>query len=118
MVRQHHRLRALQVRVAGEVGVAGVLGPAHQHLLQRGDALDLLARPARRRNRRRSSGDLVVAAAAGVQLGARGPGELGDPPLDRGVDVLVGRDERERTRVELGPDPVERGDDQRRARPR
>ncbi len=42
--------------------------------------------------------DLVVAAARRVQLGAGGAGELGDPPLDRGVDVLVGGDERERVR--------------------
>ena len=34
-------------------------------------------------------GDLVVAAATGVQLGARRAGELGDPPLDGGVDVFV-----------------------------
>ena len=42
--------------------------------------------------------DLVVAAAPGVQLGARGAGDLGDPALDRGVDVLVGRHELERAR--------------------
>ena len=34
-------------------------------------------------------GHLVVAAAAGVQLGPGVAGQLGDPPLDGGVDVLV-----------------------------
>ena len=43
-------------------------------------------------------GDLVVAAAAGVELAAGRAGELGDAALDRGVDVLVARDELERVR--------------------
>ena len=62
----------------------------------------------RRTQRRRSSGDLVVAAPAGVELGAGGARELGDPALDRGVDVLVGRRERERAVVQLDADAVER----------
>ncbi len=40
-------------------------------------------------------GHLVVAAAAGVELGPDVAGELGDPPLDGGVDVLVARGEDE-----------------------
>ena len=55
--------------------------------------------------------DLVVAAAAGVQLGAAVTGDLGDAPFDRGVDVFVGRRERERTVGELLLDPIERGRD-------
>ena len=96
VVREQHRLRALQVRVAGEVDVVGRVGarrastsckPVHV----RGDvgALAPDEQPQR-------GGDLVVAAAAGVELRARGARELGDPALDRGVDVLVGRRELER----------------------
>ena len=36
-----------------------------------------------------------------------GPGELGEPPLDRHVDVLVVGREREAPRLELGRDGVE-----------
>ena len=50
-------------------------------------------------------GDLVVAAPARVQLGAGGTGQLGDPALDRGVDVLVGRLEHERARRAAPPRP-------------
>ena len=35
-------------------------------------------------------GHLVVAAAPGVQLAAHRPGQLGQPPLDGGVHILVG----------------------------
>ena len=55
--------------------------------------------------------DLVVAAAAGVQLGAGRARDLGDAAFDRGVDVFVGRRERERARRELLLDPSERGGD-------
>src|SRR5690349_14899918 len=100
MVREEHRLGALQVRVTGQVGVAGVTRALQQYLLQTGERGDLrlalAAQPEPQRER-----DLVVAAAAGVQLGAGRAGDLGDAPFDRGVDVLVARDERERSRVEL-----------------
>ncbi len=49
--------------------------------------------------------DLVVAAATGVQLGARRARDLGDAALDRGVDVFVGRRERERARPRAPPRP-------------
>ena len=44
---------------------------------------------------------LVVAAAAGVQLAADRADQLGQPALDRHVDVLVGGREAERAGVEL-----------------
>ncbi len=43
-------------------------------------------------------GDLIVAAARGVELAAGRPRQLGDPTFDRGVDVLVALDEHERVR--------------------
>jgi hypothetical protein len=49
---------------------------------------------------------LVVARAAGVQGGA-GRRELGQPALDRGVNVFVGLLEIELTGVELALDPPE-----------
>ena len=108
MVREQHRLRPLEVRVAGEVHVGGFLGPAQQHRLELVDARRLhpaLAAQVQAQIER----DLVVAAAAGVQLGAGRARDLGDAALDRGVDVLVGGRERERARRELLLDAAERG---------
>jgi hypothetical protein len=59
--------------------------------------------------------DLVVARAAGVQGGA-GRGELGQPALDRGVNVFVGLLEIELTGVELALDPPEAALDRRQLR--
>jgi hypothetical protein len=50
-------------------------------------------------------GHLVVARAARVQCGAGGR-DLGQPPLDGGVNVLIGIDEGELASVELAPDPA------------
>ncbi len=110
VVREQHRLRALEVRVAGEVDVVGGIRARHEHLLQPvhvGGDVGALA-PEEQAQR---GGDLVVAAATGVELRPRGPRQLGDPALDGGVDVLVGRRELERAVEQLGPDAVERGDD-------
>jgi hypothetical protein len=43
-----------------------------------------------------------------VDLSAGDPGDLGDPALDRGVDVLIGRAELEGARRQLGFDLVQR----------
>ena len=90
MVREQHRLRALQVRVAGEVDVvAGLVGAATSTSWS---VVDAARRPAPRvAGQPQVGGDLVVAAPAGVELRAGGAGELGDAALDRRVDVLVGR---------------------------
>ncbi len=44
-----------------------------------------------------------------MELGAGGSRQLGDAALDRSVDVLVGRRELEAAVLQLGRDPVERG---------
>ena len=56
-------------------------------------------------------GHLVVPAAPGVQPGSGRPGQLGDPSLDGGVDVLVQIDEGEPAGRQLSGDPLERGED-------
>ena len=92
MVGQQHGLGPLEMGVAGQVGVTGLVGPVHQHLLEGehvagGDQQLALGEQAQ------VGGHLVVATASGVQLGPGRTGDLGDPALDHGVDVLVGRDE-------------------------
>ena len=58
-------------------------------------------------------GHLVVAAAPGVELGPDVAGELGHPPLDGGVDVLVAGLEDEAARGQLLLDLVEGGQQHR-----
>ena len=113
VVAELHRLGPLQVGVPGEVGIAGGIGAGEQHLLERQDRLGHLAQGALRVEPQ-VGGDLVVAAAAGVDLAAGGTGDLGDPPFDGGVDVLVGRAELEGAAGELLLHLVERGEDRRR----
>ena len=45
--------------------------------------------------------DLVVTAAGGMQLAAQGADLLGQPPLDRHVDVFVHRQEEETSLLQL-----------------
>ena len=107
VVGEQHRLGPLEVGVAGQVRVAGRFGPRQQDVLQGdgqpGDLDELALAP-----QPQIGGDLVVAAAGGVQLGAGGAGELGHPALDGGVDVLVALDEAERVPGHLRLDLVER----------
>jgi hypothetical protein len=97
------------VRVTGEVGAPGLVGPGQEHALQgedlagHGGQLPLAEQAQRGR-------DLVVAATAGVQLRPCLSGQFGDTPLDRGVHVLVGREEGEGPLGELDADTVERGE--------
>ena len=108
VVRKQDRLRALQVRVARERDLGRLLGPLQRAVVcsswMRRIELAALAAEVQAQVER----DLVVAAAAGVQLGARVARDLGDAPLDRGVDVFVGRRERERAGRQLLLDAVER----------
>ena len=100
MVREAHHLGALQVRVPGH-GVAAVLaGSPDERLLEVGEREHELAarvlRPAAE-----VGGDLVVAAAPGLQLGGGRTGNLVQATLDGAVHVLVGRIERERSPTKL-----------------
>ena len=110
VVRQQHGLGPLEVGVAGKVGVAGGPGPLQQHPLELHDAppdggqLVLAPQP-------EVGGHLVVPAAPGVQPGSGRPGQLGDPSLDGGVDVLVQVDEDKPAGRQLSGDPLERGED-------
>ena len=106
VVGQQHRLGPLQMGVAGQVDVAGLEGALGQDVLEGDDLAGHLDQRAAA-PQAQVGGDLVVAAAAGVQLGPDVAGELGDPALDRGVDVLVVGGEDERPRGELLLDLVE-----------
>src|SRR5260221_4607572 len=52
--------------------------------------------------------DLVVTAPTCVNLGADRTGELGQTPLDRGVDVFVAVQKHKLARCQLAPDLTER----------
>ena len=112
MVREEHRLRVLQVRVAGHGDLgAGLLGARDEHLLQPVERGHHLAGRVRCVQSRRSVATWSLRLRPVWILAPASPGELGDPALDRGVDVLVGRREHEGVRRELGLDRVERGVD-------
>ena len=109
VMREQHRLCTLEVGVTGEVDVARLLGAREQALLQRdhlaGDGSELAGDVEAEVGR-----DLVVAAPAGVELRTHVAGDLGGPPFDRGVDVLVTGCELERTGLELVLDLVQRAE--------
>jgi hypothetical protein len=107
VVGQGHRLGTLQVGVARQVGVTGVDGAVEEHLLERQHVLGDLQERALR-VAAQVGGDLVVPAAAGVELRG-GRGQLGGAALHGGVDVLVGRQERERALGQLLLDLVQGG---------
>ena len=115
-----HRLGALNVRVSGhEPGRVGGR-PGSQHIDQLRETGDGLGRrvPAVQPEVER---DLVVAGPARVQ-GRPRRSYLGEPALDGGVDVLVGRSELEIAGVELALDPsqaaLDGGQLRRRQQPR
>jgi hypothetical protein len=106
VVGQQHRLGLLEVRVARQVRPTGVVGPGSQGGLQaahEGRQLGQLPPDPQPQ----VGGDLVVAAPASVEPGASVAGDLGDPPLDGGVDVLVRGGELEGAAGHLGLDGVE-----------
>ncbi len=87
VVAEAHRLRHLQVGEAGQDDLDVLLGDVEQRLLQvdqqAADQVDLAAQP-----QAHVGGDLVVAAAAGVQALARVADQLGQARLDVQVHVF------------------------------
>ena len=110
VVREQHGLRALEVRVAGQVHVGGLLRAPQENRLQLVDPPHLREAFAAEIEPH-VQGNLIISASAGVQLRPGRTRDLGDPALDRGMDVLVGRCERELARSELLFDARERGVD-------
>ena len=88
VVCQQHRLRALQMSVAGDDHLAVPFGQGQQRLLERDDALEVSDHrvPQVQLHVQRH---LVVAAAAGVDLAAHRSHHLGEAAFHGHVDVLV-----------------------------
>ena len=101
-------LRALQVRVARQRPVEVALGGVDQRGHERGDRIDAGQRRLAREERDVGR-HLVVARARGVQPAAHRARQLGEPPLDGHVDVLVVGREREAALAQLGLDGVQAG---------
>ena len=109
---QQDGLGALQMGVAGQRRVTRRGGAVEEDGLERVDTTRHVEAFASHEQPQRG-GDLVIPAPAGVQLRARVARELGDPALDRGVDVLVGRRELERALGDLELGAVERREHER-----
>ena len=88
VVREVDRLRALEVRVAGQRPVEVALGQLHERGHQLAQQRLRVERVSAHEHRH-VGGHLVVARAGGVELAADRPDELGQAPLDRHVHVLV-----------------------------
>ena len=106
VVREVHRLGALEVGVARHPPVQVALGQLHERPHQ---ALEQLPRleavgPDHHRHVR---GHLVVARAGGVELPAHRPDDLGEAPLDSHVDVLVVFEDQEAVVLDLVADGLE-----------
>ena len=101
VMREVHRLGALQVRVAGHRPVeVTVARAARGRSASRCSGLERLQR-VRAGEHRHVGRDLVVARARRVQLAADRADDLGQPALDGHVDVLVGVVEAELAVLEL-----------------
>ncbi len=88
MVRKQHGLCALQMGVAGQVGIAGARGQPLERALQLEDAPDHASQlPTGEKPQRRCN--LIVPASTRVELRPALGRELGHPPLDGRVNVLV-----------------------------
>ena len=110
VVAEGDRLRGLEVGEAGEHGVGLALGDGEDHVLQRTDRLrDVVERLAQAEPHR--GGDLVVARSPGVQALAGVADPLGEHRLDVHVHVLERRSPLEATRLDVGEDVLEPGDD-------
>ena len=106
VVGQQHRLCPLEVGVAGQVGLASLVGSVSERFLKVGDQADDLTQFPHHPEPQ-VGGHLVVAAPAGVEAGSSLPGQFGDPPLYRRVDVLVVGCEGERVVGHLSLDDIQ-----------
>ena len=88
MVSQIHGLGALEVGVARHSPIGMGLREVQQARHQRRDQLPRTGRPVSH-EQRQVGRDLVVARAAGVELASERADHLGEPALDRHVNVLV-----------------------------
>ena len=113
MVREHHRLRALHVRVARAGRCRPRLRPGARSTSCSAVMRSTCSRPARRRNSRRSSATWSLRLRPVCSLAPAGPARS---VTRRSIAVWMSSSvgsEHELARLELGLDPVERGDDQR-----
>src|SRR5258706_11506877 len=105
-MREPHRLRSLQMRVAGQHDVDLALRALDQRAAQLRERRAQLERT-RAQPEQEVGRDLVVAAAAGVQLPGNRPDDLEQAPLDVRVHVLERGVEREAAALELLRDLLE-----------
>ena len=104
---EHHRLGSLEMCVSRQVPACldRLIGSGEQNALEVDNKSHDLAKLTAG-NEAYVGRDLVVAAPTGVHLGSGGR-QLGDPPLDCGVNVLVARNELEAFFCDFGFDLVE-----------
>src|SRR5258706_2690481 len=105
-MREPHRLRSLQMRVAGQHDVDLALRALDQRAAQLREGRAQLERT-RGQPGQEGGRDLVVAAAAGVQLPGNRPDDLERAPLGVRVHGLEGGVEREAAALELLRDLLE-----------
>ena len=105
MVGERNRLRLLQVGVAGHDGT-GVAPRGSDQLGEQVVEQGARLAAGGLDEHMHVEGDLIVAAAPGVESAACGADALGEHLFDEHVNVLGIGVERERARVEIGEDAV------------
>src|SRR5690242_4415472 len=105
VVRKRDRLRSLEVRVAGHDGLDLVTRLVEQRARQIDDGRVELVEPIDREEPQ-VEGDLIVAAAGGVQLAGDITDELRQTQLDRGVNVFDVVRPWKSPPLDLGGDPL------------
>ncbi len=90
-VSDEHRLGALHVRVAGHHGIAGSLRACSTSALAQAASASMTERDLLAHVEAQIGGDLLVAAAAGVQLEAERADALDECKFDEVMNVFGGR---------------------------